>query len=238
MVCCAHDWSSRRERFFTWLDQLPPGLAVLNPVETLRWVAHKGYLRELADAGIPVVPTVWVDAGTPADLAAICRERGWSDAIIKPAVGSGSLGVCRVSSAATADQAQGVITRALRHGRDMLVQPYLSSVESEGELSVVFVDRAVSHALRKVPQPGNFTAQHWHSTITTTTLIADEAALVERVVAAAGNGVLYGRIDLLRDDSGALLLSEIELIAPLLYLDDSAAGRLADAVASALAARA
>jgi len=34
----------------------------------LRWNLHKGYLRELEAAGVPIVPTVFLERGASPDL--------------------------------------------------------------------------------------------------------------------------------------------------------------------------
>ena len=40
-----------------------------------------------------------------------------------------------------------------------LAQPFLPSAQTEGEYSFVFFDRELSHALRKVPAPGDYRIQ-------------------------------------------------------------------------------
>ncbi|HKB14554.1 MAG TPA: hypothetical protein VKF62_00730, partial [Planctomycetota bacterium] len=62
----------------------------------------------------------------------------------------------------------------------------------------------------------------------------DEGDAARRIVAGAGaEGLLYGRVDLMRDASGRPLLSEIELVEPTLFVREQpdALERLADAVA-------
>ncbi len=45
---------------------------------------------------------------------------------------------------------------------DMMVQPYISSVEGEGEISVVIIDGEVSHAVIKKPAEGEYRTQEEH----------------------------------------------------------------------------
>lgn len=56
----------------------------------MRLNLHKGYLLELEKAGVPVVPTCLVRRGEPASLAGILAGRGWSGAVIKPAISNAS----------------------------------------------------------------------------------------------------------------------------------------------------
>jgi hypothetical protein len=69
---------------------------------------------------------------------------------------------------------------------DMMVQPYVSSVEAAGELSVVVIDGAISHALVKRPVAGDFRTQEEHGGVPTRVeLTAAEVAAVQRVLAGA-----------------------------------------------------
>ena len=41
----------------------------------------------------------------------------------------------------------------------MLVQPFLPEIQSGGELSLLFFDGVFSHAVRKLPRPGDYRVQ-------------------------------------------------------------------------------
>ena len=47
---------------------------------------------------------------------------------------------------------------------------------------------------------------------------ADEGALAEAVLAPHASQLLYGRVDLARDEGGRPMIMELELIEPSLYL--------------------
>ena len=71
-------------------------------------------------------------------------------------------------------------------GCDMLLQPYISSVESAGELSVVVIDGAISHALVKTPLPGEYRTQEEHGGVPTRVEVSQQMrAAVQAVLAAA-----------------------------------------------------
>ena len=50
------DYLDRRDAFLAWAAQVPN---LLNPADVLTWNTDKVYLRELADAGVPVIDTRW-----------------------------------------------------------------------------------------------------------------------------------------------------------------------------------
>ena len=107
-----------------------------------------------------------------------------------------------------------------------MLQPYLSRVEVDGELSAICFDGVVSHAVQKIPVPGDYRVQDDHgATDHAVTLTAEQAACFEQVLEAAhqvvpglgGAPLLYGRIDLMWDDAGALCVTELELVEPSLF---------------------
>jgi glutathione synthase/RimK-type ligase-like ATP-grasp enzyme len=196
---------------------------------------HKGYMRDLAARGVPIVPTAIVKRRTPLDLAAFLRARAWSDAIVKPAHGAATLGVRRVeSSPASVALAQRHVD-ALLADVDVLVQPFLRSVTVYRERALVFIDGEYSHAATKEPFQGLEHAGRAGERPVTATV--EEIALGRRALSAIPGDHLYARVDLVRNDSGEPVVIEVELIEPSLFLamHPPAATRLAAGLAKRLA---
>ena len=225
------DYVDEPARFRAWLDMLDAGgVIVHNDTATVRWNMHKGYLLDLAERGVPVVPTTVVAAGTrDADLTAVMDEHGWSDAVVKPAIGATArrtIHVARTGVAAAADH-----LRTLVAVEDVLVQPFLPAVLDTGETSIVAIAGMVTHAVRKRPARGDWRVQSEFGG--TRELVPVEAA--HREIAAIALATtepvpLYARIDVVEGDDADLLLMELELVEPELFfrLAPEAAGRLAD----------
>jgi len=229
------DYHERLADFLAWLPRTAAVTPVQNPPALIEWNIDKRYLRELGGAGVPVIPTVWVeDEGGPAVREA--AQRGWSDVIVKPAVDLGAARLERVG---------GVELRAAveRVERPALVQPFLESLASEGELSLVYLGGELSHAVRKRPAEGDFRVQFQHGGRYEPTGAPAEAtaigartmeAIGPRVAEARGNSErapLYGRVDLVRGPGGELCVIEVELIEPALFLDvvaEAATARFAE----------
>jgi hypothetical protein len=224
------DYFHRRAAFVAWAEQVAEQTDLWNPAPLLRWNTHKHYLADLAARGVPCVPTVWLTAGTTADLARILRERGWRQAVLKPAVSADSYGTSIVTgSALAADQAR---LAALLRERDMMVQPFLESVGGYGERSLMFIAGAFTHAVRRAAPQGYGDGDDAACPPVVPT--ADEIALAGAALDAVGAPPLYARVDLLRDDTGAPALLELELVEPSLFLRQSppAVDRLAGAIAA------
>lgn len=181
-----------------------------NPADVVVGNTHKRYLLDLADAGVPVTPTVLVPR-TGGDLAAIGRAGEWGDVVVKPAVGASSFATMRCDADDPAGQAHldDLLTRT-----EALVQPYLTSVDGSGERALVWIDGVFTHAVRKTPR---FSGGDEH--VSDAVEIADdERALGERVIAHVGRELLYARVDVARDEAGVPIIMEVELIEPSLFL--------------------
>lgn len=240
--------------FVAWTERLTArGVAVWNPPAVVRWNADKGYLRELARHGVPVVPTEWIVRGSSRDpaseLASALSRRGWRRAVVKPSVGVTAFRTWRIDAAETdgsnADHGERLAT--LLADADALVQPFLDVVRRDGEWSFVyFADGtgplSFSHAVVKRPARGDFRVQNQYGgSVEARTPPAALLRRVDRTAAAverlAPGPLLYARLDGVVSDGahapgGEFLLMEAELIEPVLYFEHSGggAGRLADAL--------
>src|SRR5688572_8121220 len=141
------DYFRRRGEFLAWAERAAAATTLLNPLPLVRWNTHKGYLMEMAEAGVPVIPTHIVTTGETADLGALLRERGWARAVVKPAVGADGFGTIRVDAADPAEGQRHL--EAMTASVDVMVQPYFASVEEPGERCLVFIGGELSHAVRK-----------------------------------------------------------------------------------------
>ncbi len=214
-------------RFLGWVESCAAVTRLWNPAAIVRWNSHKRYLLELMQAGLPVVPTRLVPAGGVADLVELAGD--WTEVVIKPAVSAGSFSTVRVARADFASAGQAHVDGLLAGAHDVLVQPFLRSVESYGERALVWIDGALTHAVRKSPR----FAGDPQRVSEAVAIAPDEAALAESILAAVvRQPLLYARVDLARDERGRPCLMELELIEPSLFLDRSpvALARLAAAI--------
>ena len=191
----------------TWSEA---GLAVANPAEALRWNSDKTYLARLADKGVPIPPTRWTDRVTQDQVDAAFAETGAPVLIVKPTVSAGAFHTLRLTP--------GEVLSDAPEGAAM-VQPYLKSIETEGETSLLFFGGRFSHAVNKRPVAGDFRIQvQFGGLYRAVTPDAAAMALAEQVLTAIDEPLLYARIDVARDD-GRWVLMEAELIEPDFYLD-------------------
>ena len=211
------------------LDRLEAqGAKVRNPIPLLRWNSDKRYLAELYERGIPVVPTEVAEALDERSLIAIRSHFRCSDLVVKPPISASAHNTFRIRPGDS-------IPDAVR-GQRMMVQPWLESITTTGEWSLLFFAGKLSHAVSKVPIPGEFRVQpEYGGIITRCDPPAGAEEVAKAALAAAPAPALYARVDLVVGNGGNLQVIELELIEPALWLDQApeAASGFAHAVLSA-----
>ena len=207
------DYFDRFAEFSEWMDRASAHTRFLNPVETIRWNMDKHYLPELEERGIHLPPTLVLETGDPRSLAGLLAETGWKEAIIKPCVSGGAKNTFRINSTNVAGLEDSY--RTLIAQEAFLVQPLLTNILTEGELSLMVIGGEVTHAVRKVAKSGDFRVQDdWGGTVLPHTPTAEEMNVARMAVEAVWPRPAYARVDLVRDNQGQLALMELELIEP------------------------
>lgn len=216
LVRSTWDYHDKHEQFLAWTREVETTTSLHNPAGLIAWNSEKTYLRELSEAGVPTVPTVWVERGSEADIEEILFREGWKQAVIKPVVDLGAKNLHRVR-AGDGNAQQALATALERH--DAMVQPFLPSLEEQGETSLIYIDGAFSHAVRKRPAEGDFRVQSiWGGTLEATAPSSAQMRIADQALAHLDEPPLYARIDLVAGLDGKPALIEFELIEPNLYL--------------------
>jgi len=227
------DYMERRDEYVAWARRVESVVPLFNPASIVEWNTHKSYLRDLEAAGVPIVPTIWLERGGEPELATLMEARNWSRGFIKPAIGATARETLRFEARdGDLDTARTHLERTLAV-EDMLLQPYLPTVETEGEYSAIFIAGELTHAVRKIPVQGDYRVQDdFGAADEPWELTPDEVAIARRALDAAGSDLLYARTDFLRGEDGGLLMTEFEAVEPSLFFRHSqrAAERLADEV--------
>ncbi|MFI0267916.1 RimK family alpha-L-glutamate ligase [Streptomyces luteogriseus] len=208
------DYSWRAEEFTAWAERCGKATRLANPLGVVRWNADKRYLGQLAEAG---VPTRYFAPGDPVELPA---DREF---VVKPASGGGARYAAR-HPAGERDAAVRQAERMHAEGFTVMVQPYLSGIDTHGERALQFFGGRLLHASVKgaVLAPGTpYDAdkvahpdlRRWEPT-------AAELAVAGQALAAVpvDAELLYARVDLVTGPDGEPCVMELELIEPNLFL--------------------
>lgn len=213
------------------------GIALANPAEVLAWNADKRYLGRLEQRGIAVPPTTWTQQVTAELLEEVFASTGAEQLIVKPTISGGGWRTRRLGRGDRFDD--------MLHdspGGALMIQPYLPTIETEGETSMLFFGGRLSHTVNKRPVTGEFRIQVQYGGIYTPLHAPPDAALAlaHQTLDAIDAPLLYARIDTVPDATGRWLLMEAELIEPDFYLgfDPRQGAAFAGAVSDLVAGRA
>ncbi|MHC5024581.1 MAG: ATP-grasp domain-containing protein [Planctomycetota bacterium] len=212
------DYMEKRDAYIAWAERVESVTPLFNAAAIVRWNTHKRYLFDLAEDGVTVAPTIWLDPGQPADAAALLAERGWPRAFIKPMIGATARETLRFDTDEPGLAAAQTHLDRLLPREGVMIQPYLGRVETEGEISAIFIDGQFTHGVRKVPVSGDYRVQDDFGAHDEPRPFAPtELDLVRGILDRVEGDLVYARADFLRSDDGELLLSELELVEPSLF---------------------
>ncbi|MEZ6243834.1 MAG: hypothetical protein R3B57_12420 [Phycisphaerales bacterium] len=214
------DYQHRLDEFLAWMEGVGERTRVFNAPGIVRGNVDKRYMRCLEAAGVPIVPTAWMEevggeGGVRAALASLGATRG----VIKPVIGAGASGMLIFEEHEASRAGVHADEQVRRHG-GVLVQPLLESVRTRGELSVVLIDGELTHAVRKIPASGEWRVQIEFGGA----YRLEEPGERERQVASGAVGALcpegpplYARIDLVEAPGVGVAVIEAELVEPELF---------------------
>lgn len=229
------DYERRRDEFIDWARKVQQLTTLVNTAQVVEWNTDKIYLLDLIGAELPVVPTLGVDSEFELAPAVAAFE----PAVVKPRVGAGGRGV--VVFDLEPGGPEGLDESQLQPG-PWVVQPLVESVHTEGETSVFVLGGRVVSQVRKLPASGEIRVQEEYGGTAEAVEVTTEAGeLALRTVEVAekllSTVLPYARVDLMRLADGQLVVSELEVVEPGLYLDvvPGNAAAFADVVADLLA---
>lgn len=210
------DYYLKPVEFKNWISQfINSKTRLINSAEMVLKNSHKFYLKELANKGVSIIPTIF-----SSEKIELEKLKMWEKIVIKPAVSAGSheTEIFEVNMLT-----QEVLDNKTRTG-DWLVQPFLEEIKDAGEISMLFFGGNFSHAIQKVPKSGDFRVQkqfgaQYLKFEPSTTLLS----IAKNIVEIAGKESVYARIDGVMTQNGFLLM-EVEMIEPDLFFEHTLDG--------------
>lgn len=231
-ICTPWDYPDHQAQFLDVLESIDASDALLiNDLQLVHWTLQKTYLRDVEQRGSEIVPSTWYDGFASVDAAEFFSEHQTNRVVIKPTVGANARDTYVLTDPVDDDRLQ--MLRQTYADRAFLVQPFIETIQAEGEYSLFFFIGQYSHAIQKIPKPGDFRVQEEHGAdikpVQPTRSLLDTATALFSMIEPRPT---YGRGDWVRDATGRYLLMELELIEPSLYLrtDSGAATRFARAL--------
>ena len=257
------DFARHRDEFVAWAKSVHH---IENNAKVLEWNTDRRYLRELVEAGVPVIDTIWLNPASDLSPRAIhARMPAFGDFVVKPVIAAHADEIGRYQPISAKSRAKAIAhtKRLLDSGRWVMIQPYVASIDTAGEACLVFINDEYQHAVRRKALLGGShratvgMALYSGEGMTSVEPTEDQLAVAREVLAAAheasgsADPFLYARVDLVNGGGstsvGATpkaklqegpLLAELELTEPSLWLRHSGGHPTLDNFADAIAARA
>ena len=211
------DYFDKIQQFQKWLETLEKlHVRLLNPYHIIRWNTDKHYLADIAQSGLPVIPSRFIEQGQKADLNSYFNILETEKLIVKPCISGGAKHTFWVTTHNVEEKS--VLLNQLLEQESFIVQPFFPEIQLQGEWSFIFFDGEFSHSLLKKAKPGDFRVQHYlggsiHTPTPPSYLVDKASAYVEKFAP----GCLYARVDGVEKDKEYILM-ELELIEPFLFL--------------------
>ena len=226
------NYTECRLAFLAWCERVAAVTHLVNPLSVVQWATDKHYLADLAMRGVPVVPSRFVEPGAmplPELREFLATYPQTEEFVVKPTVGSYSKNVKRYTRIQESEATKH-IAHLLRDGYSVILQPYLASVDHDGETDLIYFDRVYSHAIHKSALLMSDGTVNGPTAEFRAARVADED---ERAVALAvldataaylnlKRPLLYARVDLIRANAGKPQLLELDICEPSLSLSFAA----------------
>ena len=215
------------EKFMAWLDTMEDqDIPLLNSPSIFRWNMNKTYLRELDEAGIPTIPSLFIEDLPPAQALRLIQRAPWTDIVLKPFVGAASHKIARFNK-------DDITARSLINFCEpccsspdqkinVIIQPFMKQFQEDGELSLVFFGSEFSHAILKTCGNDDFRVQGRFGG--TCEKIDINQSIIEQAARALqindlDQDLLYARVDGFMNN-GVFTVSELEIIEPWLFFTE------------------
>jgi len=213
VIRSAWDYVPVRDEFLQFAKNVETRTKLFNSYDVMRWNTDKKYLSNLENKGVPIIPTKFasnIDEAMPA----VSWAFGIAEAIaIKPTVGAGA----RLAGKATTEaEAIEFVKRILEAKRTAIIQPYISSVDDEGEKAIIVINGEISHVAKKVPALTKGGHGDAAGQLEITSEIRDIVKTISNAV-SEWDDLLFARVDVVRMGE-KLVLMELELTEPWLFM--------------------
>jgi hypothetical protein len=211
------DYQQHLKEFSKVLAEIEQSRAILlNSFDLVKWNIHKGYLFELENKGVELVPTIRFSELKETDLDKAFARLGSDQLIVKPLIGANADDTFWLKRSEPENWPKALSTFQNKEG---MIQPFMQQIIEEGEFSLMYFNGNLSHTILKTVGKGDFRVQEEHGGGVIPISKPEEKlfAAAEKAMASLPEKPFYARVDLVRTPQNTFALMELELIEPCLY---------------------
>ncbi len=229
------DYTQKTPFFLSQLKSIhESSCRLFNDFEIIQWNIEKTYLQTFEKAGVPVIPTVWKKLESVGQILDESLVLASDSLIIKPQIGAGAKDAFFVKK----NDRKGLkVAIGVLKGQDVMIQPFMKRIATEGEYSAHFFNNQLSHMILKTPKSNDFRSQEeFGSLVRKVDASTQQMNFCQSVLNKIPGRTLFARVDFINNEKGEPHLNELELIEPSLYFryDEEAAPRMVAALESLL----
>lgn len=228
------------EHFAALADQFSAG--VINAPVTMSYALRKDYLALLGDLGVRTIPTIHLPADASLEDVTKAADGAWpglppSQVIVKPTTGEAGNSYARLAAADGFDRDPVADVEFFKRKSALiggwLVQPFQQNIAGQGlacgERSCVFIDGVLLYGVHKT-LPGGHGVSRMNYQYGSTKRVLRNAEIPPQDLALCRQllerwpadrfPLRLARIDVITDNEGLPVVSELEMLNPGLYVDE------------------
>lgn len=232
------DYFEKFKDFFSWLEETKYKTKFINSAEVISWNIDKNYLKNLAENGINIAPTLFIEKADKVTLTQLFKRTKLPEAVIKPAISGAARHTYHITANNCTDYEK--LFQKLIKEECMLFQEFMSNITSEGEISLIMIGGKYTHAVKKNAKKGDFRVQDDHGgSVRKYNASNKEILFARNCLKAIPFNPIYARVDIVYDNKNKPSLSELELIEPELWFrnNPNSAGLLAQEIFNLISPR-
>tara|TARA_B100000579_G_scaffold432896_1_gene450628 strand:+ start:40 stop:933 length:894 start_codon:yes stop_codon:yes gene_type:complete len=225
------DYFEKFNEFFKWIEATKHKTNFINSSNIINWNIDKHYLQDLANKGINIAPTQFIEKNERITLKEIFKKTKWKEVVIKPAISGAARHTYRIKINNHLKYEN--IFQQLIKNECMLFQEFQNNIVTSGEISLIMINGKYTHAVKKIAKKGDFRVQDDHGgKVEKYTANQKEIIFAENCLKAAPSMPIYARVDIVYDNKNKPSLCELELIEPELWFRNNpeAANLLAEEI--------
>ena len=210
------DYFDKFRDFKTWLEKVKEETTFINSYELINWNLDKKYLIELNKKGINIPTSEVITKEDNLTLANLFKKYNFNEAIIKPTISGAARDTYRITKNNFYDYENKFFD--LKSKEDLIFQEFLNNIISQGEISLIFIGRKYTHAVKKIAKEGDYRVQDDHGgRVEVYNATNEEILFAQDCLEKCPTLPIYSRIDIIYDNKNEICLGEIEMIEPELW---------------------
>ncbi len=225
------DYFDRFDEFEPWMRETSKKTIFINPIELIFWNLDKHYLQDLQSRNVEIPETIFIEKGDKRKLVNLISKTHWKEIILKPCISGAARHTYRFKFEDINDY-EDVFEKLIRN-EAMILQEFQFNVLEKGEVAFMLFGGKFSHAVLKIAKPGDFRVQDdFGGTVHEYYPTQEEIHWAESVLENVNPMPPYARVDMIWDNKGRPVVSELEMIEPELWFrrKPEAASMLAEVI--------